>query len=319
MGRPLFIDEQIKQRIGSKRTNKRGESAVCIQYNDCKNIIIQFENSNITKKVSWTNFDNGAFALPFSAIQENRIGTKSKNKRGDIAECIEYNSSSNITIKINNIVISGISWGNFIAGKFRLNKFGAYVGSEHIYECESVTKEYETWMSMLKRCYSKSVKYNRPSYDECKVCSEWMNYENFYNWIVCQPNYSHWKNAKTTKWCLDKDLLIKGNKLYSPEYCVLVPNNINCLIIKCDSHRGKYPIGVYLDKTIGLFRAQCENPKYGRQICLGFYEDPESAFKAYKIYKEKLIKQIATEEYQNGNITERCYNAMMNYEVEITD
>lgn len=114
-------------------------------------------------------------------------------------------------------------------------------------------------------------------------------------------------------------MLYKNNKIYSPDTCLLVPNNINCLILKCNSRRGKYPIGVYLDTTVDLYRAQCENPKYSRQITVGYFEDPESAFQAYKIYKEKLIKQIATEEYQNGNITKRCYNAMMNYEVEITD
>ena len=50
------------------------------------------------------------------------------------------------------------------------------------------------------------------------------------------------------------------------------------------------------------------------------YPTPEDAFYlGYKPYKEDFIKQIAQEEYSKGNITKRCYEAMMNYIVEITD
>jgi len=40
---------------------------------------------------------------------------------------------------------------------------------------------------------------------------------------------------------------------------------------------------------------------------------------AYKEYKEKLIKQFAVKNYNLGYITKECYDAMMMYEVEITD
>lgn len=41
--------------------------------------------------------------------------------------------------------------------------------------------------------------------------------------------------------------------------------------------------------------------------------------KVIEIGKEKTIKQIANKEFTSGNITKECYNAMLKYEVEITD
>lgn len=31
------------------------------------------------------------------------------------------------------------------------------------------------------------------------------------------------------------------------------------------------------------------------------------------------VTEIATEEYNNGNITKKCYETLLKYEVEITD
>ena len=55
------------------------------------------------------------------------------------------------------------------------------------------------------------------------------------------------------------------------------------------------------------------------QVEPGVFDTVDEAFKAYKGYKESIIKSIAKQEFDNGNITIECYNAMMHYEVEITD
>lgn len=47
--------------------------------------------------------------------------------------------------------------------------------------------------------------------------------------------------------------------------------------------------------------------------------DVLSRFKNGKDYKEDLIKKIAEQEYKNGTIIKKCYEAMMSYNVEITD
>lgn len=97
----------------------------------------------------------------------------------------------------------------------------------------------------------------------------------------------------------------------------MIPQNVNCLFLKRESERGKYPIGVQY--TESGYLAKCRNPFLDKGVELGYYSTPASAFEVYKKYKENIIKQVAEVEYSNGNITKECYNAMMNYEVEITD
>lgn len=130
-----------------------------------------------------------------------------------------------------------------------------------------------------------------------------------------QPNFDKWYSGK--RWAIDKDILVKGNKVYSPDVCCLVPQNVNCLFLKREAERGDYPIGVgYKNES---FLASCHNPFTNRKEELGYYSTPEKAFYTYKDYKENLIKQVAQIEYDKGNITKECYDAMMNYKVEITD
>ena len=89
------------------------------------------------------------------------------------------------------------------------------------------------------------------------------------------------------------------------------------MFLKREAERGEYPIGVRY--TNDGFLAVCRNPFLDKSVELGYYSTPERAFQAYKEYKEKIIKQVAEAEYKAGNITEECYKAMLNYEVEITD
>jgi hypothetical protein len=177
------------------------------------------------------------------------------------------------------------------------------------------TKEYSIWRSILERSFVEKIKEKQPTYKNVACCDEWINFENFYEWLHSQPNFDKWYNGK--RWAVDKDILIKGNKLYSPETCRLVPQNVNCLFLKREAERGSYPIGVHY--TEDGFVARCRNPFLDTAEDLGCYSTPEKAFQAYKVYKGDIIKQVAEVEYKAGNITEECYQAMMEYEVEIDD
>jgi hypothetical protein len=114
---------------------------------------------------------------------------------------------------------------------------------------------------------------------------------------------------------LDKDILIKGNKIYSPETCCFVPKEINLLFTKSNSIRGKYPIGVSCRKKDGKFRAQCWVE--GKQRFLGSFYTPEEAFQAYKEAKEQEIKRLAKK--WRLFMTDECYEVMINYQIERTD
>ena len=120
---------------------------------------------------------------------------------------------------------------------------------------------------------------------------------------------------------LDKDILIKNNKIYSPDTCIFVPQRINELFIKTNKLRGNLPIGVSYLKNINKFQANCKTfTKRGSASYsnyLGCFKTPLEAFNVYKQFKEKYIKQVA-DEYKN-KIPQKLYEAMYRYEVEITD
>ena len=168
---------------------------------------------------------------------------------------------------------------------------------------------------MLERCYCPYCLNKRPTYIDCYVCEEWHNLQNFGKWF--EENYYEIEGEKMN---LDKDILFKGNKIYSPNTCIFVSEKINLLFTKCDIRRGKYPIGVHWDKKSNKFVAQCqildkENNK--KQIWLGYYDTIEEAFLVYKQFKEKYIKEVA-DEYKDL-IPSKLYESMYRYKVEIND
>ena len=173
-----------------------------------------------------------------------------------------------------------------------------------------ITKEYDLWCSMLKRCYSDVYKKKHPTYIGCEVSDNFKSYEYFYEWCHNQIGFG------VEGFELDKDLLIKGNKVYSEDSCIFIPSEINSLVIKCTASRGEYLIGVYWHKTHKAFKAQVNKSK-GKREYLGCFNTEIEAFNAYKQAKEAFVKEQAN--VWKSQIDDRAYEALMNYQVEITD
>ena len=172
------------------------------------------------------------------------------------------------------------------------------------------TKEYMLWCHMLERCYSDIYQKKKPTYEGCEVSDNFKNYEYFYEWCHKQIGFSN------QDWHLDKDLLVKGNKVYSENTCVFLPKEINSLLTKCIASRGEHLIGVYWCNTKKAFISQVSRNK-GKQECLGSFNTELEAFNAYKKAKESFVKEQANK--WKDQIDIRAYNALMNYTVEITD
>lgn len=171
-------------------------------------------------------------------------------------------------------------------------------------------RSYAYWHSMLNRCYSEYGLKNNPAYKRkgCSVCEEWLLFSNFKRWF--DENYREGYD-------LDKDILVKGNTIYSPETCCFVPKSINRMLINRKSARGKYPVGIsYKERTKKYYASisiKCKRKH------LGTFDSLEEAFNTYKEAKENWIKNTATEYFEKSLIDEKVYNALMKYEVEITD
>ena len=170
-----------------------------------------------------------------------------------------------------------------------------------------ITKEYNLWSSMLERCYSKSFLEKWPTYIGCTVSDNFKYYHLFHAW--CQIQVGFGKEG----YHLDKDLLIKGNKLYSEDTCVFIPKSLNYILLKTAASRGLLPIGV--SKHGKGYLATCRI--YGKAKSLGTFDTPELAFEVYKNFKEAHIKAQA--EVYKHEIEPKAYQAFLNYKVEIGD
>lgn len=249
----------------------------------------------------------------------NKVGEMSINNFGSKMIIVEFN-------KWNDVLVKFIETDNLVKSQYHAFKIGnvknpydksiyniAYIG-EGEYKSkvnEKRTRQYYTWSDMLKRCYSTKRHEIQPTYKVCSVTDEWHNFQNFGKWY--DANYYQIDDERM---CLDKDILVKGNKVYSPGTCVFVPQRINSLFVKANAIRGDLPIGVSWHKRDKVYSSTCSDGK-GKAKYLGYFSTAEEAFAAYKLHKENYIKQVA-EEYKD-NIPNKLYSAMINYIIDIDD
>lgn len=243
----------------------------------------------------------------------NRLGEVSQNRYGSIMTITKYNHSDNVEVKFDNGYITSCCYRVFKKGEISnpLDKVYYNIGYLGIGEYKQSYRSYSIWQDMFKRCYSEKYTSKYPTYIGCSVIEEWHNFQVFAKWY--DENYYEIPEKNME---LDKDILFKGNKIYSPETCIFVPQEINYLFVKSNKTRGEYPIGVYLHSDKDKFVAQCHDINK-KMIYLKRHNTVEEAFKVYKDYKENLIKQVADK--YNNQIPDRLRNAMYNYIVEITD
>ena len=245
------------------------------------------------------------------------VGKILKSKNSGSFKIVKYNNSRNVDIQFINTgyetsaQLEHIKNGN-VKDPYVASVHGAGVaGAKYPITINGVhTKEYELWCNMLKRCYSDAYQKKQPTYKGCKVSNNFLRYEYFYEWCHIQVGFNN------KDWQLDKDLLVKGNKVYNEFTCVFLPKEINSVLTKSTATRGEYLIGVCWSKTHKAFAAQVSKSK-GKKEHLGSFNTEIEAYNAYKTAKESFIKEQANK--WKGKIDERAYNALMNYQVEITD
>lgn len=161
------------------------------------------------------------------------------------------------------------------------------------------------WFDIKDRCYGGRER--NASYNGCSMCDEWNDFRNFDAWY--QKNH-------IDGYQIDKDIIKRGNKIYCEEYCCFVPREINLLVAGRGKRRTAYPPGVQLTDS-GKYSASIW---LGNKIrYLGRFKTASEAFEAYKTKKEKHIKDVAREYFYSGKIEKRVYDALMKYEVEMTD
>ena len=242
------------------------------------------------------------------------LGNINYNNFGSKMEIIEYRGYDDIDIYFEeyNYIVKNRTVGDFKKGKVscpyerRVCNVG-YFG-ELNYKDNPIA--YKFWENMIRRCYDEFNLSKHTTYIGCTVCEEWQSFENFTEWF--NENYYEIEGEKM---CLDKDILVHGNKIYSPSTCIFAPQRINTLFVKKDMNRGDLPIGVHWDKSRNKYKSTWRD--FNSKTKSKRFNTIQEAFDCYKYNKERVIKKVA-DEYKSY-IPKELYDAMYRYEVEITD
>lgn len=240
---------------------------------------------------------------------KNRIGEIKPNNQGTLMKIIEDNNST-IVVEFQDKYKHKVktTYTNFRSGEIK-NPYDkthcnvGYVGVgvyKTTLENGKHPQSYIIWNAVIERCYKVSLKDKYPAYfGICTVCKEWLNYQNFAKWYD-----NNFYQVGTERMHLDKDILSPGNKIYSPNTCLLVPQRINMLLFNKPNKRG-LPNGI--SKT-----------KYGYSVTynslrLGNFKTLDDAFLHYAKAKEEKIQEVA-EEYRKY-IPYKLYIALKEYRV----
>ena len=249
------------------------------------------------------------------------VGVVCKSNLSGDFKIVKYNDAANVEIQFLKTGFEMVAQlGNIRSGKvkdpYAHSVYGVGIlGTKYPSRVNGVlTKEYDLWYSMLRRCYSDNSKKKYPTYESCEVSDKFKSYEYFYEWCHNQIGFSN--NGNGNPFQLDKDLLIKGNKVYGESTCVFLPQEINKVLIKSTASRGEHLIGVHWCNKGKAFRAMVNKNK-GKQECLGSFKTELEAFNAYKKAKESFVKEQANK--WKGKVDPRAYEALVNYIVDIDD
>ena len=176
-----------------------------------------------------------------------------------------------------------------MAGK-RTSVFGVGINDADYFTCKRIDGKlinchyYTRWVHMLRRCYSKRCLRLQPTYVGCSVCDEWLTFSNFKSWMEKQD----WQGKH-----LDKDLIVPGNKIYSPETCAFIEQSLNKFANDRAAARGSSMIGACYMESAGKFASGCKNPFTGKREHLGLFKYELDAHRAWRKRKHELACQLA--------------------------
>ena len=170
------------------------------------------------------------------------------------------------------------------------------------------TTHYKAWRNMLERCYCPKLRTKYRTYADCVVTSKWFDFQVFAEWFLSQENHD-------CGYDLDKDILSSGSKIYSPDTCCFIPQQLNKLLVNPKLVRGKYPLGVNLNKPMNKY---CASMKVeGVRKHLGYFDCPNEAYQVYKKAKEANVKRMALK--WRNLVAENVFQALMDWELPDLD
>lgn len=250
-----------------------------------------------------------------SQQQNKYVGKVFPTKSFGDLKVLKYNNTSDVEVEFINTGGRRSAWvSSIMKGEVRdtsvckINKKG-FMDLPNELRRGKHPKSYTVWNGMLQRCYNENMRDLHPTYTDCTTSETFKYFSKFKTW------YEQQKGCDKEGWHLDKDILVKGNKVYSETTCCFVPPEINTLILNNKATRGSLPIGMYFEKDTGKYKVRVSIE--GKQKHIGRFKCKEQAFQAYALAKKEQVRFVADK--WKDQIDQRVYEALMNWEIEIDD
>lgn len=247
-------------------------------------------------------------------LQAERIGlTKYSELNKMNMKIIDYQGSTRLTVEFEDGAIEqNRAWHSWCDDSIKNNNVISVYGVGYIgygpykpFKNGKMTKGYSVWTGIISRVYNQHALKLHPAYKGCSVVPEWHNYQNFAEWY-----YSNLPSDEGD-FEVDKDLLYKGNRIYGPNQCTIIPGEINREMVLSSNRRGKYPIGIYWRESRQRFIVKIGKKNIGETKTI------EEGFAIYKKAKEKRYKQLA-EKYKSV-LSHQAYEALTTRTIEFDD
>ena len=306
-----------EDRIGEKAINNQGLLMILVEYRNCMDIDVMFEDGFVAKHKTYRHFKNTGEIKNLNY----RLNEENINNQGHKMIITRYKNNHDIDVLFPNfnVYVKNTRYDLFKSGSLKLpipTLAQNRVTRCRVTGCVSTkcvntkidSKFYNIYINMIKRGFDEDYKSKHPTYKNVTVCEEWLDFNNFEKW--CNENYYEIKDEVMD---LDKDWLIRGNKIYSPETCVFIPQFLNKLLVAPRNKSRELPVGVTKDKGKYVGRVSCNN----KSVYLGRFDTIEECYSVYKYTKELIVKCMG--EIYKDKIPPSLYNVLANYELKEGD
>lgn len=231
---------------------------------------------------------------------KSKVGKQIETTSYGIATVLEYIDDTKVLIRFENTGYEGWFRATNLSLGRAYDPLAKITGEGFLgvgdYSRKKNPKAYHHWHQMLTRCGIEEEKFK--NYFDKEITNDWLCFQNFASWAESQVGFS------CEKWQLDKDILVKGNKVYSPETCCFVPHRINSLIIKSN------PQGSWSDKHKRWYFSYREEDS--TKVRKGF-ESQEEGYTWYARNKQTIVKRVA--EIYKKDLDSRVYDALQSWTV----
>ena len=284
------------------KTNNCGDVEL-LEIIDGNYVNIRFLNTGYERRVHKSHLISGELK-DISLTIEGSVGQKFETYSSGMIKILEYTNSNRILVEFENTGSQRWCSLTHILGKklydyYAPVVYGVGFTGQGDFSATKDNRAYRQWHDMMRRCYSDEVE-KFPTYVGVTVCEEWYCFQNFAAWATKQDAFYY----KKPVWQLDKDLLMPGCKIYSPDTCCYLPNKINSFMIKTNVNGSYNPKA----KSWTFFGKNTEGKKISRT-----FKDKEEGLTWYKNTKQATMRRLAEE--HKHLVPENVYLAMLNWEL----